>query len=214
MSETDNKKLLQVVKGWKEGGQVLQPGMHIEIDKRRARVMIATGYAVEVNVDTPYEYPADKPEYKFQPVKFDDEVEVKKPVIAEKPKVKESEGLAKETKPEPPIDMSKVPALADVTANYLLKGLKKAGIETLADLKGWTIEKLCGIEKINRQAAERLIDAYTKHIVCQGKSVVFNKMAQVEDKITDEEDELAADKRSDATNMIKVDEKDMQFVDD
>jgi hypothetical protein len=231
MSENTGKRLLQVVKGWKEGGQVLSTGMRVWIDKRRANIMIRTGYAVEVSADMPYEFPApkDHPEFTFKKIDFEDE--------APKPKA-ETKGVA-DSKPKPvvaknattqpkSIDVkndapfntsanttlttstdipSGVPALSDFVANYIIKSLKKSGIETLTDLKGWTIEKLCTIDKVNRQAAEKLIDAYAKFIVYEGKSITFDKMLNVEDKIRREKDELENDKLGDAGLGRQVDKE-------
>ena len=209
----DGKKLLQAVKGWKEGGQVLQPGMRVWIERKRAQRMIKTGYAVEVSEDMPYEFPAptDHPEFKFQKIVVGDEKG-----MAEKPKEKVHAKMFEKPELEPKFESRlelvpkleptiNIPMFSDIAPRVCLKALKEAGIETLADLKGWTIEKLCTIDRVGRPTAERLIDAYTKYIVYEGKSITYNKMLKIEEKIEREKEEMENDKKGDDGMGKKVD---------
>lgn len=154
---TDVKRLLtvQIIKTIRVDGRVRYPGERMDLEANRGHKLCQIGYAVKVNPDEPYSYPASDSKHKFQPVSFDEP----EPVIAETP-------VPVLPIPEPePVVIQGVPSFKDLgLTGFQIGSLKKEGYNVLSDLKGVTREMLMLIDKISDKAADKLVRAYEMHI--------------------------------------------------
>jgi len=74
--KTDKKEigksiLIQVIRGWNHRGRVLLPGARVVLEEMLARKVIRLGFATEVDIEAPYEYPAENPEHAFKRVEME-----------------------------------------------------------------------------------------------------------------------------------------------
>lgn len=158
---------IQVIKGWNEGGRVLQAGDRVLIDRRRVNAMQQLGYAIRVDPEAPYQHPAAKKEHQFREVDFDD-TDIKHNVV--------ESGVIKgdELEPDDPEIVSEpeqkgaeitIPSLDDLTFTNKahVKALKKSGIHVVPDIEGWDVDGLAMINGISRKTATKLMDAYNQY---------------------------------------------------
>lgn len=141
------KVLLEVLRGWSEGGITLQVGARVSIDESRSRAMCRTGYARRVNADEAYMYPADDEKHQFKEIKLDE------PEIKHEP----CSGTCK------PVEL-KIPQLEsiDFLGSSHVYALRKAGINVLADLKNYSLDDIGNIKGIGGSTAQKLYDYYNE----------------------------------------------------
>jgi DNA-directed RNA polymerase alpha subunit len=143
------KVLLQVLKSWNEG-VVLQVGARVSVDASRANAMIRRGYARRVAPGEAYDYPAEKPEHKFQ------KIDIEEPEVKKEAPIDPGELPAEITIPA----ISELAFISDIQANKL----SSEGIKAISDLGKWNQDKLMGIKYIGKSTAKKLMDAYNQYI--------------------------------------------------
>jgi len=130
--------MLQALRGFNEGGQILPIGARVKVDSRRAKRMVNTGYAREVGDDEPYEYPAENVKHKFQRVELEETMEKAGADYNEAGDLHE----------------------IDFLTEYMVDALKAKGIFSIACLEDWTVDTLSAIKGIGKKTAEKLMRAY------------------------------------------------------
>ena len=147
------KVLLEVLKGWNEGGITLQVGARISVEESRGRTMCRVGYARKVQEDEPYSYPADDEKHQVKQIQLDE------PEIEPEP----CSGSCKSTEPDEPEEI-KIPQFEsiDFLGSSHVYALRKAGINVLADLKNYSLDDISNIKGIGDSTARKLYDYYNE----------------------------------------------------